>query len=181
MLEEAGFDYVHVLTDEKASKSRIGTLLEAQPFRSLSSLTIAFSSTGPAMAYRRPMPWNTPLGYLPLEGSGRRQFSTMVSMDDLNRCDRRIPDKAFAVTPAFMLQRHRRHARLKVPCVTSRSHALPSQLIISLPLSTGNEETIAGRRWRGSLFTDTFIEAARKRGLRHKTTFQGMVSSISRS
>ncbi len=159
LLEEAGFDYVHVLTDEKATKPRIGTLLE-EVFPDLVQSDDRFFFYWSGHGTQTADALEKPLGYLPLAGSGRRQFSSMVSMDDLARWDRRIRAKhaLFLLDSCFS---GLAGSQVKSPLrdFTIARLAKPAHHLITA--GTGEEETIAGRRWRGSLFTDTFIEAAR--------------------
>ena len=159
LLDEAGFDHVHVLTDDKASKRRIGELLE-DVFPELVGTDDRFlfywsgHGTQPLDALSKP------LGYLPLANSGKRQFSSMVSMDDLTRWDRRIAAKhALFLLDACFSGLAGNEAKNTLQDFTIARLSKPAHHLITA--GTGKEQAIAHSRWQGSLFTDTIIKAAR--------------------
>ena len=159
LLDEAGFDHVHVLTDDKASKRRIAELLE-DVFPELVGTDDRFlfywsgHGTQPLDALSKP------LGYLPLANSGKRQFSSMVSMDDLTRWDRRIAAKhALFLLDACFSGLAGNEAKNTLQDFTIARLSKPAHHLITA--GTGKEQAIAHSRWQGSLFTDTIIKAAR--------------------
>ncbi len=159
LLEEAGFDYVHVLTDEKATKPRIGSLLE-ETFPELIKPDDRFLFYWSGHGTQTTDALEKPLGYLPLAGSGRYQFSNMVSMDDLTRWDRRIRAKhALFLLDACFSGLAGSQVKNTLRDFTIARLVKPAHHLITA--GTGGQETIASSRWQGSLFTDTFIKAAR--------------------
>ena len=159
LLDEAGFDHVHVLTDDKATKGRIAELLEDElPDLIKNNDRFLFYWSGHGTQTLDAL--EKPLGFLPLANSGRRQFSSMISMDDLTRWDRRIAAKhALFLLDACFSGLAGNEAKNTLQDFTITRLSKPAHHLITA--GTGEEQVIAHSRWKGSLFTDTIIKAAR--------------------
>ncbi len=159
LLDEAGFDYVHLLTEEKATKRRISTLIEeffpdqvGENDRFLFYWSGHGTETIDALGRK--------LGYLPLADSGKRQFGSMISMDDIARWDRRIRAKhALFLLDACFSGLAGIEAKSSLQDATIARLSKPAHHLITA--GSGDEQAIADHRWNGSLFTDTFIKGAR--------------------
>ena len=89
LIKEAGFDYVVVLTNAKATKERIEKLmLESFPDLLGPNDRFLFYFSGHGTQRKT---HGGVKGYLPLQVSGERGYATMISMDDLQNSTRGVP------------------------------------------------------------------------------------------
>jgi Caspase domain len=159
LINEAGFDYVHVLTDEKATKARIEELMvDILPAMIDENDQFLFYWSG--HGEQRPDARGGHVGYLPLASSPAKRYSTMISMGDIQRWDDLLEAKQalFLLDACFSgLAGHRSKAGqrdLQIDQLAKPAHHLVSA-------GTGDEQTIAGDRWGGSIFTDAILRAVR--------------------
>lgn len=88
LINEAGFDYVHILTEEKVTKVRLEELMidEFRPLIGSSDRFLFYwSGHGETLEVG-----GGEMGFLPLANSNKEAFSTMVAMSDLTRWNRFI-------------------------------------------------------------------------------------------
>lgn len=86
LVDEAGYDYVHVLTDDKATKARIDELMvDVLPGMMKANDQFLFYWSG--HGEQRPNALGGQVGYLPVATSLEDRYSTMVSMGDIQRWD----------------------------------------------------------------------------------------------
>jgi peptidoglycan hydrolase-like protein with peptidoglycan-binding domain len=159
LTNEAGFDYVHVLTDEKATKARIDELMvDILPGMIDENDQFLFYWSG--HGEQRLDARGSHVGYLPLASSPAKRYSTMISMGDIQRWDDLLEAKQalFLLDACFSgLAGHRSKAGqrdLKIDQLAKPAHHLVSA-------GTGDEQTIAGDRWGGSIFTDAILRGVR--------------------
>jgi Caspase domain len=159
LIHEAGFDYVHMLTDEKATKTRIDELMQdILPAMIDENDQFLFYWSGHGETRARPQGGH--LGYLPLASSSKGGFSTMVSMKDIQDWDELLEAKQalFLLDACFSgLAGHTSKAGprdLQIDQLAKPAHHLISA-------GTGDEQTIAGDRWGGSIFTDAILRGVR--------------------
>ncbi len=163
LLNEAGFDHVHVLTEEKATLPRIRQLMEHDlPGLLTENDRFLFYWSGHGLDF-----WGAgrARGYLPLANSGPAERHTMISMDDLEDWDAFIEashvlyllDACASGLTAIERQGEEQFAELDNATLARLSK--PGRHLITA--GTGEQSTIAGPPWKGSVFTDTFLRAAR--------------------
>lgn len=90
LIQDAGFDYVQTLTNAKATRARIDTLMQEFFPRQLGKedrFLFYFSGHGTQRATRGGM-----MGYLPLISAERQGYASMISMDDVDRWSRLLGD-----------------------------------------------------------------------------------------
>ncbi|MCZ6718097.1 MAG: caspase family protein [Gammaproteobacteria bacterium] len=158
LLNEAGFDYVHVITEEKVTNVRIRTLME-DDFPALIGENDRFLFYWSGHGIQRDLPNDSMRGYLPLASSSRK-WGTMVSMVDIVRWDQNIAgkqvlylvDACFSGLAGLVTKSESR-------ALTIEQLAQPSRHLIVA--GTGDEKTIAGDRWDGSIFTDSVLKGLR--------------------
>ena len=159
LLDEVGFDHVHVLTDEKVTSPRVRELMEGK-FRNLveSDDRFLFYWSGHGTQVKNAL--NRVVGYLPLADSKRDQTYTMISMGDVADWDGWIK----ARHALFLLDACFSGLAGSEPQSTPKDFTIerlskPAHHLISA--GTGDEQTIAGEDWNGSIFTDAIIRGAR--------------------
>ncbi len=159
LLNEAGFDYVHVLTDEKVTYRRLRTLMEDEfPKRVDRNDRFLFYWSGHGT--QRPLPGGGQSGYLPLAASIPKKFGTMVHMGDIERWDRNIAaEQALYLVDACFSGLAGAVTKWEHRAMTIEQLAQPSRHLIVA--GTGGEQTIAGDQWGGSIFTDSVLEGLR--------------------
>lgn len=159
LLHEAGFDYVHVLTNRKATYQRIRDLM-VDFFPNALGRNDRFLFYWSGHGDQRPNALGGSVGYLPLADSPPDRYSTMISMGDIQRWDALLPaqqalfllDACFSGLAGSSSQSVNRD--LKIEELARPAHHL-------LTAGTAGEQTIAGDRWGGSIFTDSVIRAIR--------------------
>jgi hypothetical protein len=159
LLNEAGFDYVHVLTDEKATKARIEELMvDVLPGMIRDNDQFLFYWSGHGT--QRPYALGGQIGYLPLASSAKVSYASMISMGDIQRWDEVLAarqalfllDACFSGLAGVASKSDPRE--LQIDQLDKPAHHLVSA-------GTAEEETIAGDRWGGSIFTDAVLRAVR--------------------
>ena len=159
LLNEAGFDYVHVLTDDKATKARIEELMvDVLPGMIHDNDRFLFYWSGHGT--QRPNDFGGQVGYLPLASSPIGKYATMISMGDIQRWDEVIHAKQALFLLDSCLSGLAGSAgksepqELQIDQLDKPAHDLVSA-------GTAEEETIAGDRWGGSIFTDAILRGMR--------------------
>lgn len=158
LIENAGFDTVYVLTEEKATKSRIEELMEdilPSLVNSRDRVLVYWSGHGLA----RQLEGSRVDGYLPLRLSQRNSFSSMVSMADIRRWSQLLKSRqSLYVIDACVSGLAGQQSKSSLTTLTIDQLNQPARHLLAA--GTSGEETIAGDRWGGSLFTDAFIRGA---------------------
>ena len=156
LINDANFDYVHTLTDEKATKDRISELMQDEfPERVASEDRFLFYWSGHGVT--RPPVAGGQFGYLPLGNSAKGRYSSMVAMADLARWDQFIKasqvlyllDSCFAGLAGVA-------AKSDVQALNLQQLMGPSRHIMTA--GTSGEETIALDALGGSVFTTAVID-----------------------
>jgi uncharacterized protein YjbI with pentapeptide repeats len=154
--DEAGFDTIYVLTDEKVTKDRIEQLM-------LDEVRIVVGPHDRFLFY-----WSghgdqlvigeRKLGFLPLAKSKHDEYSTMVSMGDVARWDTFLSaQQALFVLDSCLSGL----AGTEVKGLHSnRLQQLSQSGHHLMTAGEAGENVIAGDKWTGSLFTDSFIKGA---------------------
>jgi tetratricopeptide (TPR) repeat protein len=157
LIHQAGFDYVHVLTDEMATKARIDELMvDVIPRMIHENDQFLFYWSGHGT--QRPNELGGQTGYLPLSSSPRDRYGTMISMSDILRWDEVLAAKQalFLLDACFSglagSVNQSGHRDLQIDQLDKPAHHLVSA-------GTGEEQTIAGDRWGGSIFADAVLRA----------------------
>jgi hypothetical protein len=159
LLDQAGFDYVHVLTDEKVTQGRLRTLL-LDDFRGRigpkDQFLLYWSGHGvPVTNFAE-----QELGYLPLADSSLVSLASMLGMSetpgwtDLIGAGQvlHVLDTCFSGLARLSETKSGPRDR------TVELLAKPARHLLTA--TTGGGQTIAAREWNGSIFTDAFIEGA---------------------
>ena len=164
LLDEEGFDYVHVLTEEKATFRRIRQLMEDElPALIGENDRFLFYWSGHGIDFKDGT--GRARGYLPLATSGPRQRSSMVSMAQLDAWDDFINvrhalyllDACASGLASYEVQGEEDFEGLDNATLERLSK--PGRHLITA--GTGEQKTIASARWEGSVFTDSILRAAR--------------------
>jgi Caspase domain/Pentapeptide repeats (8 copies) len=154
--DEAGFDIIYVLTDEKVTKDRIEQLM-------LDEVRIVVGPHDRFLFY-----WSghgdqlvtdgKKHGFLPLVKSKHDEYSTMVSMGDIARWDTFLSaQQALFVLDSCLSGL----AGTEVKGLHSnRLQQLSQSGHHLMTAGEAGENVIAGDKWTGSLFTDSFIKGA---------------------
>jgi hypothetical protein len=159
LIKDAGLDTVYVLTDEYATSEKIHRLMT----------DVIPSIVGPHDRFlfywsghgdqRVTADGKRSFGFLPLANSRSKEFSAMISMQDLERWDRYLEARqALFVLDACLSglagveKKAPQDARVE-------QLSLPAHHLLTA--GTANETVISGERWGGSLFTDSFILGAK--------------------
>ena len=154
--DEAGFDIIYVLTEEKATKDRIEQLM-------LDEVRIVVGPHDRFLFYWSGHGDQLPigdrkLGFLPLVNSKHNEYSTMVSMGDVARWDTFLSaQQALFVLDSCLsglagTQVKGSHGNRLQQLSQSGHHLMTA--------GEAGENVIAGDKWTGSLFTDSFIKGA---------------------
>jgi hypothetical protein len=172
LINDAGFDTVYVLTEDDATKEKIERLMTEIIPRDVTShdrLLLYWSGHGDQWKNAA----GRTFGFLPLARSKRSAFSTMVSMDDIQRWDDYLSSQqALFVLDACLSGLAGSEAKSPQAELLTQ-FALPAHQLVTA--GTASEKVIAGDRWTGSLFTDSFILGAKGQA----RGFSGVVSIYS--
>ena len=158
LIDDAGFDTVYVLTDDNATKEKVERLMTdeiPQMVGPQDRFLFYWSGHGDQMVGTD----RSAFGFLPVARSKARQFSTMISMEDIARWDRYLSARhALFVLDACLSGLagvERKSARdTRLDQLSQTAHQL-------ITAGTGTENVISSDKWRGSLFTDSFIGGAK--------------------
>ena len=160
LIEEAGFDYVVVLTNAKATRERIEELmLEFFPDRLGDKDRFLFYFSGHGT--QRETGRGNVKGYLPLQDSREKGYAKMISMDDLQDWSDLLGharQALFVLDSCFSglagVQRKSPLRKKTLERLSQYGHHL-------ITAGTENEVSIASLNdWGGSLFTDAFLRGA---------------------
>lgn len=154
LINKAGFDYVHLITEERATLPRLRqVMLDVMPDKVKGNDRFVFywSGHGETRVLN-----SKPHGYLPLSNSGPEQYSNMLRMRTLAEWDEGLSakqtlyllDACFSGLAGFQKKGRRNQ--------TIEQIARPSRQILTAGLA--NEETIASSSFGGSLFTTAIID-----------------------
>ena len=164
LLNEAGFDHVHVLTEDKATRNRIRQLMEDElPALIGGNDRFLFYWSGHGIDFEDGA--GRARGYLPLATSGPGQRSSMVSMAELDAWDDFINarhalyllDACASGLATYEVLGDDDFGQLDNATLERLSK--PGRHLITA--GTGGQKTIASARWGGSVFTDSILRAAR--------------------
>jgi hypothetical protein len=158
LIDDAGFDTVYILTDDNATKEKVERLMTdeiPQMVGPQDRFLFYWSGHGDQMVGTD----RSAFGFLPVARSKARQFSTMISMEDIARWDRYLSARhALFVLDACLSGLagvERKSARdTRLDQLSQTAHQL-------ITAGTGTENVISSDKWRGSLFTDSFIVGAK--------------------
>ena len=157
LLNDAGFDYVRVITDDKVTKATIDQVM-TDDMRTLVGPNdrFVFYWSGHGTQFHV---GNRAFGFLPLHDSKTSAYSSMISMEDFTRWNSYLSARhALFILDACLsgLAGSQKKGPLDV-----RLEQLSQPARYLIAAGTDKEETIAEQRWGGSLFTEAFINAAR--------------------
>lgn len=157
LMEDAGFDYVHVLTEERATKERIESLMiDFFPSKIGPNDRFLFYWSGHGVAQKGPL---RTVGYLPVQNSRRSAYASMVSMDNIDFWDGLLAARqTLFILDACLSGLAGSQAKSDADILSLEQLRQPSRHLLAA--GTSKEQTIAGSRWNGSLFTDAFIRGA---------------------
>ncbi len=154
LINEAGFDYVHLLTEERVTLRRLRNIMvDIMPGKVKSNDRFLFYWSGHGVTRKlRHKEW----GYLPLHLSGSEEYGNMVRMADLSDWDELLSakqtlyllDACFSGLVGNEIKGYRNE--------TIQQIARPSRQILTAGLA--DEVAIAGRAFGGSLFTTAVID-----------------------
>ena len=158
LINEAGFDYVHILTEEKVTKARLEELMidEFRPLIGPSDRFLFYwSGHGETLEVG-----GGEMGFLPLAQSDKQAFSTMVAMSDLTRWNRFIQahqvlyllDSCFSGLAGGVPQSD-------LAEITREQLSGPGRHMITA--GRANEQTIAVDDLGGSVFTHALLKGLR--------------------
>lgn len=158
LIEQAGFDYVRVLTEDKVTKARLDEIMVDEMPRRVSGkdrFLFYWSGHGTSMQGAN----DSAVGFLPLKASPRSQYSSMIGMSDISRWDDLLKAKqALYIIDACLSGLAGVQPKSDPKELAMDQLGRPSRHLFAA--GGAQEETIAAARWGGSLFTDSLIKAA---------------------
>jgi uncharacterized caspase-like protein len=155
LIDEAGFDYVHVLTEENVTWSRVQSLLMST-FRNMMGQDDRFlfywSGHGTQVSDHE----GEPQGFLLLRGSEPDDLASMVEMEGVVRFDRylNVKQSLYVLDTCFSGLAFPEAQATPIDHTIERLARAGRHLLTA---ATGDQQTIASRTWSGSLFTDSFL------------------------
>ncbi len=161
LIEEADFDYVHLLTEDKVTKERV-TELMGEEFPNLLDANDRFlfywSGHGDT---RTVASGDGRFGYFPLWNTEPQRWSRMIAMEDVKRWDRFLParQRLYLLDSCFSGLAGTVAKSATPQDWRIEQLAQPSSHVMSA--GTESERTIASDRWGGSLFTMALLEGLR--------------------
>ena len=161
LFNEAGFDHVHLLTEDKVTKQRVAELMSDEFPELLDGNDRFFFYWSGHGDTRSVAGGDGKAGYLPLSDTPSRKWSRMIAMEDVQRWNRFLPaqqslfllDACFSGLAGFV-QQSPTPRDWKIEQLSQPSHHVMSA-------GTENEKTIASDRWGGSLFTTAVLDGLR--------------------
>ena len=158
LFQEAGFDYVHVLTEGRVTIGRIRELM-------IDEFRLRVDQNDRFLFYWSGHGDTTPdgtKGFLPVSDSPKGRYSKMIDMSDIQRWNGFLKaeqslyliDSCFSGLAGTVSKSSTRDLAI-------RQLARPSHHLLTA--GTKEEEAIAGDRWGGSLFTAAVLEGLRGR------------------
>ena len=161
LLNEAGFDHVHLLTEDAVTLERLREIMLddlANRIGPDDRFVFYWSGHGHTIKDRD----GKPVGYLPTSVSTPDRPSRMIDMDAIARWDRSIRARQVLYLLDSCFSGHAGSApQSGVRKRTLRQMARPSRHIITA--GTEGEQTIATERLQGSIFTHAVLEGLRGR------------------
>ncbi len=158
LYREAGFDYVQILTEEKATSERIRELM-IDELPQLIDRNDRFLFYWSGHGLTRTVNCGA-RGYLPLKSTPRNRYSKMINMDDLRRWDGLIKakqtlymlDSCFSGLAGTSVKSNARR-------LTIGQLAKPSRQLMTA--GTEGQQTIAIDQLGGSIFTTALLDGLR--------------------
>lgn len=176
LLNEAGFDYVRLITGKQVNLNKIRSIMVDEMPRLLNPddrLLFYWSGHGATDSVN-----GKQFGYLPVTNSSKSSFSSMLGMNDLSSWDSRLRakqtlyllDACFSGLAGYQVKSDGREQTLQ-------QIARPSRQILTAGLA--NEETIVINRLGGSVFTTALLDGMRGEADTESGAFQkdGIVSA----
>ena len=161
LFNEAGFDHVHLLTEDKVTKQRVAELMSDEFPELLDGNDRFFFYWSGHGDTRSVASGDGKAGYLPLGDTPSRRWSRMIAMRDVREWNRFLPAKQslFLLDACFsglagFVQQSPTPRDWKIEQLSQDSHHVMSA-------GTENEKTIASDRWGGSLFTTAVLDGLR--------------------
>lgn len=160
LLQEAGYDYVHMLTNENVTTSRLRSLI-LDDFRDRVGAEDRFLFYWSGHGIPVPDYTDEQLGYLPLTASRPNSLASMVSMQEILSWTKLVKAKQVLhlLDTCFSGLANLPESKGGLADHTIEQLAKSSRHLMTA--TTGPQQTIAARRWSGSVFTDAFIHGAR--------------------
>jgi hypothetical protein len=158
LIDDVGFDIVYKLTEASATKVKIDQLMTDEIPRIVGPFDrfmFYWSGHGDQM-----LRGGRAFGFLPSELLGPKEFSSMISMQDIARWDSYLQAKQalFVLDACFSgLAGHEEKGGptdVYLDQLSQSSHML-------VTAGTAGETVISSAKWTGSLFTDSFILGAK--------------------
>ena len=161
LFNEAGFDHVHLLTEDKVTKQRVAELMSDEFPELLDGNDRFFFYWSGHGDTRSVASGDGKAGYLPLGDTPSRRWSRMIAMRNVREWNRFLPAKQslFLLDACFsglagFIQQSPTPRDWKIEQLSQDSHHVMSA-------GTENEKTIASDRWGGSLFTTAVLDGLR--------------------
>lgn len=161
LFEEAGFDYVRLLTEENVTKDRVAELMSEEIPNLLDvddRFLFCWSGHGDTRAVAV---GDGKAGYLPLWDTEPERWSPMIAMEDVQRWNRFLPARQslFLLDACFgglagVVPQSSPSRNLRVEQLAQSGHHVMSA-------GTENEQIIASDQWGGSLFTRALLDGLR--------------------
>ena len=159
LIEEAGFDHVHVLTEEFATKARVEELMDGI-FPRLVDGNDRFLFYWSGHGDQRALAGGGERGYLALADSRRGRWWRKIGMDDIEDWDETLRARqVLYLLDACFSGLAGVAAKSSLRDLTLEQLAQPSRQLLTA--GTAEEEAIAGDRWGGSLFTTAVLDGLR--------------------
>jgi formylglycine-generating enzyme required for sulfatase activity len=178
LCKQAGFDHVHLLTEERVTVARVRELMEDYyPKRLNSNDRFLFYWSGHGEDEKL---GNIYSGHLPVYHSQSQKYSTMIKMSDVKGWDKRLQTKTmqtlYLIDSCFsglvgVVGQDARSKRL-----TLEQLAYPSYQILSA--GSGNQKTFATEELGGSIFSRAILDGLTT-GKADKSTQKDGVISVS--
>ena len=158
LINQAGFEYVHLLTEDKVTLSRVQKLMsEVFPNKIKGNDRFLFYWSGHGISCK--LPTGGYRGYLPLPVTrNSKAYSTMISMNNIKEWDMRLNvkqtlyllDSCFSGLAGIVAQGST-HRELSIEQLAQSSRQI-------LSAGTGNQSTIASDKLGGSIFTSALLD-----------------------
>ena len=171
LLEDMGFDYVRVVTDKEVTKRTIDEIMTDDLPRLVGpNDRFVFYWSGHGDQRTNPATRRVQ-GFLPLHDSEREKYSSMISMDDINRWNSYLSARhALFILDACLSGLAGGNTKGGTLDASLAQWTQPARFLISA--GTAKEDAIVADQWGGSLFTDALIETVRG----HREAPDGVVS-----